>query len=79
MEEIKPCPFCGGKVEIIEDLNFLGEVGIECQDCFIQFTAPTHDERVIDEKGYMITMWNGRADNGEKTHKADNQGRENAC
>jgi Lar family restriction alleviation protein len=58
--DLKPCPFCGGKAEIIEDMNFIGEVGIECQNCFIQFTAPTHDKRVIDEKGYMITMWNRR-------------------
>lgn len=62
MDKLKPCPFCGGEAEIVEDMVFMGDVGIECQNCFIQFTAPPHDERIINEKGYMITMWNRRDD-----------------
>ncbi len=66
--KLRCCPFCGGQAEIIENMIFRGDVGIECQNCYIQFTAPTHDTRVIDEKGYMITMWNRRADNGNNEH-----------
>lgn len=65
MSELKPCPFCGSKEVItVADLIYEGDIGIECQNCGIQFFAPTNYSLIEDEKGYMITMWNRRADNG---------------
>ena len=37
MEELKPCPFCGGKAKVIEAINIVGKkvYAIYCQDCYI--------------------------------------------
>lgn len=63
MEQLKPCPFCGSKeVIIVANLIYNGDVGIECQNCGIQFFAPTHYALIKDEKGYMVRAWNRRAE-----------------
>ncbi|MGS0941085.1 hypothetical protein ACVA51_10995 [Pseudomonas luteola] len=38
-EELKPCPFCGGKVDPTGWLTGYGETGPECEECGA--TAPT--------------------------------------
>ena len=37
MEELKPCPFCGGKAKVIEAINIVGKkvYAVYCQDCYI--------------------------------------------
>lgn len=38
-DELKPCPFCGGKVDPTGWLTGYGETGPECEECGA--TAPT--------------------------------------
>lgn len=45
-EELKPCPFCGGKVDPTGWLTGYGETGPECEECGA--TAPT------------LEIWNNR-------------------
>lgn len=67
--ELKPCPFCGGKVKIecIDDEYYY----ISCERC----CSSTSFGHVFDDgtagdatKIEVITAWNRRADNGKKAH-----------
>lgn len=56
-EELKPCPFCGGKAKIIYRIALLGgehyQTSVRCSNCWS--TTPTSSS--IDE---TIAFWNGR-------------------
>ena len=56
MDQLKPCPFCGGAVEIVGESNpFL----IWCETCGLEFG---HEK---DYKTYQIVeAWNRRVDDG---------------
>ena len=62
MNELKPCPFCGGEAEI-ESLKLGGwqEVIVSCPDCNIRTHEFTTDKD-IDLKAEMIERWNRRVD-----------------
>lgn len=54
-EELRPCPFCGGKAEVEETVT---EVTVECHTCFAAIVAaavnsPTNITAVVN-------MWNIR-------------------
>lgn len=67
MEELKPCPFCGGKAYIVEVeshthmigsamISYNGGAFVECSDCTCAISA--------DTKAEAIEAWNRRAKNG---------------
>ena len=53
-EELKPCPFCGGKAEI-EKIGFpYDEFSISCNEC------PAMMEDLFEDKIKLIEAWNKR-------------------
>lgn len=60
-EELKPCPFCGGRVEVRGSRTILDMFEIKCcsfEKCIIDRSAPFY------EKDILIKTWNTRE--GEK-------------
>ena len=64
MIELKKCPFCGSKAEIIRDKTFNAETGealtepmwfVWCTECSALVSGATEDE--------VIHYWNRRANN----------------
>ena len=71
MSELKPCPFCGGKVRIkyyeVDAPFTFTECGYEirCKPCGIRFKErlsrmPQFDERADEAKQMLIERWNRR-------------------
>ena len=58
MSDLKPCPLCGGSVELwpAKETKFIGRV-VECKKCGFRFCDPT---AIIDDQ--IITAWNRRAE-----------------
>lgn len=57
MEELKPCPFCGGKnVKLYTYTGVMNYYYIECDDCYC---GTGHEE----SKEIAVAAWNRRADN----------------
>ena len=62
MEELKPCPFCGGKARIIADDPFDGYQGnctvylARCVVCGAEISGGKHEK--------AIEAWNRRTDDG---------------
>ena len=56
MVELKPCPFCGGKAEIIGGISERSSAQVRCTQCSCS-TSYCHINMAIDK-------WNRRADNG---------------
>lgn len=59
-EELKPCPFCGGKAELVRTQNFLYH--IKCKKCRAtvgEIKKPPSDFRTKLE---VIEAWNTRAE-----------------
>lgn len=66
MEELKPCPFCGGEAYIVEVkphshiiatfmADYEGGAFVECSDCTCAIAA--------DTKAEAIEAWNRRVNN----------------
>lgn len=54
MNELKPCPFCGGEVELFENNNaILGRWYIFCPKCGIETGLYIKPE-------YIVEKWNRR-------------------
>lgn len=53
MDELKPCPFCGGEAEIRGD----GYFWIQCKYCWAETTGS-------EDMAEAIEAWNRRADYG---------------
>lgn len=64
-EELKPCPFCGGKGEIgIADIDVPFFYSVWCENTFKSCTASTPDWsgwHLSEQEA--IEAWNRRADN----------------
>lgn len=61
-EELKPCPFCGGKA--VKYVN--NGVCVKCVDCGISTIILCDMQRIKSDKGAIervIEMWNRRANN----------------
>lgn len=73
LQEIKPCPFCGGKAElkfVSEDepvTNFAMYYKIGCDSCNVHFCytvrrLPGFDNEEHEKaKGRLVDKWNNRA------------------
>jgi len=53
-QEIKPCPFCGMKVNEIEDPEFTGYIYVTCSSCCAQGPLVRSSKKSIE-------AWNERA------------------
>ena len=58
MNNLKPCPFCGGEAEIVLDIEYKGDNAIECQNCGVLLSVCDEDIEPL------IEAWNRRADDG---------------
>ena len=56
MEQLRPCPFCGGDVEMW-DRTFGVVTVFECKHCMTRFVFPWNKEP---------SEWNNRNDSGEQ-------------
>ena len=76
MVELKPCPFCGGSVRIVETTDddgfsyYLISRGVEDARCccrvFMEsnlFHRTSSKERKQKERQMLVDAWNRRADN----------------
>lgn len=77
-EELKPCPFCGGKAEThscgtFENeklaVIFDGRVGVHCSVCHVATTPYENEEEAIE-------AWNRRSDDEPTETLEDIQARE---
>jgi len=69
---LKPCPFCGGKAEIITDegYNTAGKltpyIVVRCRKCGVRFPAQhffhTNEDERADILQYLTERWNSRED-----------------
>lgn len=57
MEELKPCPFCGGEA-IMQAPNMHRVTCISCRDCMASSKWGKIEE--------IISMWNRRTDDGQR-------------
>lgn len=70
-EKLKPCPFCGGKVNAYKDNH--DKCGIECPNCRMYFGIQLEMgcelmegwNFTFDTAESMKEAWNRRADNGK--------------
>lgn len=68
MEELKPCPFCGGDAYVAQ--NYLGQKYVRCPECGAtmwgkdtdDWRIATHGEKKAEKMA--VEAWNRRADNG---------------
>ena len=59
MDELKPCPFCGGKAYYNEK-----KLRIECAKCKANMPGVLSFKGVWNYKYYLARLWNRRTDNG---------------
>jgi Lar family restriction alleviation protein len=74
-KKLKPCPFCGGEVEV-DKLGDRDEcfalTGVLCKNCGIYFTCretkwiDCEYEILEEEKNVLLKAWNRRADDGRE-------------
>ncbi len=65
--ELKPCPFCGGEVDLFKDVHNK-KFGIECSNCRMFFGIELEDVRELEDGWHftfdtvdsMIEAWNRR-------------------
>lgn len=64
MDELKPCPFCGGKAELKKETVWTRtEVYVKCTECWAMTKSVMADaEYCANDKA--AEMWNRRAENG---------------
>lgn len=71
MDELKPCPFCGGKAKIINyiDSRFFPTVNkayVKCIKCHSSGDVFKQKNNSIDYIEEAIEAWNRRVEDGEK-------------
>ena len=64
MNELKPCPFCGGKALLSHDHTGLGTSYVRCEKCGLESIRfyKSFDHASDDE---AAEFWNRRADDGK--------------
>ena len=64
MDELKPCPFCGGKAEIEHEYIFGFEYStIKCEKCRVK-TAPIKVSFTYSSDERAAEAWNRRTNDG---------------
>lgn len=64
LKELKPCPFCGGQVKFVHDMNS-EIIGIRCPDCksmtkFYGLPTPKKSETFGETMNRWAGKWNQR-------------------
>ena len=62
VNELRPCPFCGGRAAIVHKKEPVGECWkVYCmnEDCWCEASTPAYNRRET-----AVEAWNRRADNG---------------
>ena len=57
--ELKPCPFCGGKAEVLQDTVTTWGLIIHEADCWLAYDEPSRRQKV---PAYEFGSWNTRAE-----------------
>lgn len=60
-KDLKPCPFCGGKVKFID--SFFGGndvIGIHCKKCKTEVQFCNRKEEIIHGEKPILKKWNKR-------------------
>ena len=67
MDELKPCPFCGGEAEVEQIPSAVWDKFVaHCKSSkCIAFYIGYCDEGIYDTKTKAIEAWNGRAGDGK--------------
>ena len=65
MDELKPCPFCGGNAMIIANRHRHDQTTfyVKCNNINCGVIPETYEVNSIN---YAIEIWNGRANNGKE-------------
>lgn len=61
MDELKPCPFCGGEADLFEE-NFGKTVWVQCTECGLS-TSRYDKDAIVDNKNgeeWATSRWNRR-------------------
>lgn len=53
MEELKKCPFCGGKAKIYKSFDYVSKYRVECTKC--EMCSP-----IYNKSEEAIEVWNRR-------------------
>lgn len=67
MAELKTCPFCGGKAQIMHDMNDWSVNGIYCRSCkaLVRWNIRWKDKETAGEnEANWAGKWNRRAAGG---------------
>lgn len=69
MQELKPCPFCGGKAAVMYgQCDEETTVAVVCQDChtgIFRAKSYTWESWEFENAADAVDAWNRRADNGD--------------
>lgn len=57
--KLKPCPFCGGEVELIYDED-MDDYRIDCKICEMAMIPPGEEPGAVATKDGAIKAWNRR-------------------
>lgn len=62
--ELKPCPFCGGRVDYWHDIE-LNPVGVQCHTCkmFVRMSGMKQGKVFGDTMARIAERWNRRINN----------------
>jgi Lar family restriction alleviation protein len=63
MDELKPCPFCGGESHIEHEYSGNGFSYVVCRKCGLNSVKFMRDFNTASDKN-AIEYWNRRVDNG---------------
>lgn len=57
-KDLKPCPFCGGKAKLVENIYYTDTWSVMCTNCYSESDRHHHDWNAIQ-------AWNRRENNHE--------------
>ena len=60
--QLKPCPFCGGKVNTTWNTKYDWQIACENESCFLHEDVILY--KAFETEEAAVEAWNRRADNG---------------